>query len=73
MQWRISRPARYLGSFTILLIMVFGLTPMSLAETVMQEFMVPASDPGIELYVRNKHRAGKETFSADRILGPVVN
>jgi pimeloyl-ACP methyl ester carboxylesterase len=68
MQWRISRPARYLGGVIVLLIMVFGLTPMSRAETVMQEFMVPASDPGIELYVRNKHPAGKETFSADRIL-----
>ena len=59
---------RYLGSLTVLLIMVFGLTPVSRAETVMQEFMVPASDPGIELYVRNKHPTGKETFSSDRIL-----
>jgi pimeloyl-ACP methyl ester carboxylesterase len=68
MQWRISRPACHLCSLTVLLIMVFGLTPVSCAETVMQEFMVPSSDPGIELYVRNKHPAGTETFSADRIL-----
>jgi pimeloyl-ACP methyl ester carboxylesterase len=68
MQPLIGRPAHYLRSLTTLLIIVFGLTPMSRAETVMQEFMVPASDPGIELYVRNKHPAAKETFTADRIL-----
>jgi pimeloyl-ACP methyl ester carboxylesterase len=34
----------------------------------MQEFMVPASDPGIQLYVRSKHPAGTDKFSADRIL-----
>ena len=68
MQWRISRPVRYLGSLTVMLIMVFGQAPNSSAETVMQEFMVPASDPGIELYARNKHPAGRETISSDRIL-----
>ena len=34
----------------------------------MQEFMVPASDPGIELYVRNKHPQGVQAFKTDRIL-----
>jgi pimeloyl-ACP methyl ester carboxylesterase len=34
----------------------------------MQEFMVPAVDPGIQLFVRNKHPAGVEHFAADRIL-----
>ncbi len=34
----------------------------------MQEFMVPAADPGIQLYVRNKHPAGARAFSADRVL-----
>src|ERR1700693_2773703 len=66
MQWPVSRPARYLGSLIALLIMVLG--PASRAETEMQEFMVPASDPGIQLYVRNKHPAGKEALPADRIL-----
>jgi len=60
--------ARCLGNLAALLIMVFGLTPVSRAETEMQEFMVPAADPGIQLYVRNKHPAGKETFTADRVL-----
>jgi len=60
--------ARCLGNLAALLIMVFGLTPVSRAETERQEFMVPAADPGIQLYVRNKHPAGKETFTADRVL-----
>ena len=31
------------------------------------EYMVP-SDPGIELYVREKHAAGVQSFASDRIL-----
>ncbi|MGE5640052.1 MAG: alpha/beta hydrolase [Clostridia bacterium] len=38
------------------------------SKTVMEEFMVPASDPGIQLYVRNKHPEGMRSFSADKIL-----
>ena len=34
----------------------------------MQEFMVPASDPGIELYVRNKHPRGVQAFKMERVL-----
>ena len=46
-----------------------ALAPARAAEkVVMQEFMVPASDPGIQLYVRNKHPAGVQAFSADRVL-----
>ncbi len=35
---------------------------------VMEEFMVPAVDPGIQLYVRNKHPQGVSSFSGDKIL-----
>jgi pimeloyl-ACP methyl ester carboxylesterase len=35
---------------------------------VMEEFMVPANDAGIRLYVRNKHVQGKKKFSGDKIL-----
>jgi pimeloyl-ACP methyl ester carboxylesterase len=35
---------------------------------VMEEFMVPATDAGIQLYVRNKHPQGVQKFSADKIL-----
>ena len=35
---------------------------------VAEEIMVPAADPGIELYVRNKHAAGVSDFGPDRTL-----
>jgi pimeloyl-ACP methyl ester carboxylesterase len=38
------------------------------AKLVAEEFMVPASDPGIELYVRNKHAEGVTRFPAQKIL-----
>jgi len=52
------------------------LAAVALAPTVaraagrieMQEFMVPAADPGIQLYVRNKHPAGMRAVSPDRVL-----
>lgn len=37
-------------------------------DVVMEEFMVPAVDAGIQLYVRNKRPAGQTSFSADKIL-----
>src|SRR5690349_23428501 len=37
-------------------------------QIVMEEFMVPAADPGIQLYVRNKHAQGMTTVGAERIL-----
>lgn len=33
-----------------------------------EDYMIPASDPGIELFVRNKHPAGMTTFSGERTL-----
>ena len=38
------------------------------ARVVMQEAMVPSSDPGIQIYVRNKHRADMKKFSAEKTL-----
>jgi pimeloyl-ACP methyl ester carboxylesterase len=35
---------------------------------VVEEFMVPATDPGIQLYVRNKHPRDVERYGPDRIL-----
>ncbi len=35
---------------------------------VMEEFMVPSVDPGISLYVRNKHPQGADAFTGDKIL-----
>jgi predicted secreted protein len=38
------------------------------AKIVMQEFMVPSDEPGIQLYVRNKRPEGVEKFGPDKIL-----
>ena len=38
------------------------------AKVAMEEFMVPAVDPGISLYVRNKHPEGVNRFAGDRIV-----
>jgi pimeloyl-ACP methyl ester carboxylesterase len=38
------------------------------AKIVMEEFMVPAADPGISLYVRNKHPEGVRRFPGEKIL-----
>jgi pimeloyl-ACP methyl ester carboxylesterase len=45
-----------------------SLASASDAKLVTEEFMVPASDPGIELYVRNKHAEGITRFPAQKIL-----
>ena len=37
-------------------------------KIVMEEFMVPAVDAGIQLYVRNKHPQGMNKISGDKIL-----
>ena len=37
-------------------------------KLVMEEFMVPAVDPGINLYVRNKHPQGVNKFPGEKIL-----
>ena len=38
------------------------------AKVETTDTMIPSGDPGIELFVRNKHPAGKQSFSADKIL-----
>jgi len=43
---------------------VFGQTP----RLVMSEAMVQSSDPGIQIYVRNKHAADMTSFSPDKTL-----
>jgi len=37
-------------------------------KIAMEEFMVPAAESGINLYVRNKHPAGINKFTPDKIL-----
>jgi len=38
------------------------------AKLVMEEFMIPSGDPGISLYVRNKHPEGMSRVRGDRIV-----
>jgi pimeloyl-ACP methyl ester carboxylesterase len=37
-------------------------------KIVMEEFMIPASDAGIEIYARNKYSTGMTTFTPERTL-----
>jgi pimeloyl-ACP methyl ester carboxylesterase len=37
-------------------------------KIAMEEFMVPSTDAGIQLYVRNKHPEGAKKFDAEKIL-----
>ena len=37
-------------------------------KIVMEEFIVPSKDPGIRLYVRNKHSESGKRFSAEKVL-----
>jgi pimeloyl-ACP methyl ester carboxylesterase len=38
------------------------------AGVVMEEFMIPSPDQGVQLYVRNKHPAGMSSFRADNVV-----
>ncbi len=33
-----------------------------------ESYLIPSADPGIQLYIRNKHAAGVTSFARDRIL-----
>jgi pimeloyl-ACP methyl ester carboxylesterase len=55
-------------SATLLLVLSIGVNAASDTKLDMEEFMVPAVDPGISLYVRNKRPQGVTQFSADKIL-----
>jgi len=38
------------------------------AKLETESYLIPSADPGIQLYVRNKHAAGMTGFAADKIL-----
>src|SRR4051812_3116463 len=51
----------------------FALTSLPVAaqtqpKLITEEFRVPAKDPGIELYVRNKRPTGMTQFNADKTV-----
>lgn len=45
-----------------------GMRPGASPQIVMEEFMVPSNEPGIQLYVRNKHEAGRSNYTGDKVL-----
>lgn len=51
-----------------LLLTLTGAAGAAPPKIVMEEFMIPSGDPGIQLYVRNKHPQGMKKFSADKVL-----
>jgi pimeloyl-ACP methyl ester carboxylesterase len=55
-------------SATLLLVLSIGVNAAPDTKLDMEEFMVPAVDPGISLYVRNKRPQGVTQFPADKIL-----
>ena len=44
-----------IGVFAMLALCAPGVRAAGETTIIMEEFMVPAIDPGIKLYVRNKH------------------
>jgi hypothetical protein len=58
------------------LVLLSGLGLVLLASAALAEapklevesYLIPSADPGIQLYIRNKHPAGVTSYSADRIL-----
>jgi pimeloyl-ACP methyl ester carboxylesterase len=52
----------------LLAFFVTGCANMQSGSSIaMEEFMVP-SEPGIELYVRNKHAAGRSSYGGDKVV-----
>ncbi|MDQ4061739.1 MAG: alpha/beta hydrolase, partial [Pseudomonadota bacterium] len=55
-------------AFLSLALLAVPAAAQSGGKVVMEEFMVPARDPGIQLYVRNKHPEGMTRFSPERTV-----
>lgn len=55
-------------AFGIATLLACGSTHAAAPKIVTAEFMVPAGEPGIALYVRNKHPAEMRSVRAERIL-----
>jgi hypothetical protein len=53
------------------MVMCSALSGIAFAQSpplVTTEAMIPSSDPGIKLYVRNRHAEGMTSFSPDKTL-----
>ena len=67
MNW-LSRLAAALAAACLAACTTLPPTDAPAPRIVMEEFMVPALDPGIELYVRNKHPEGMRSVPGNKVL-----
>ena len=71
MKHRIGDRVRVLGLLLIAAILggcAYGEATRQPTEVAMEEFMIPAADPGVQLYVRNKRLAGMTVFRPDNVV-----
>ena len=63
----VRQGARAIGAFGIVICLISPVSadPLKI-ET--ESYTIPAADPGIQLYIRNKHPADANNFSAEKIL-----
>lgn len=64
----LSRTRLFLLCAPLLVVGCAAVGPQSSSQLITEEFMVPARDPGIELYVRNKRPAGVDKFDLSKIV-----
>src|ERR671929_58007 len=57
-----------LSAFVLFVTPLAGAAATESPKIVMEEMMVPAKDPGIQLYVRNKHPEGISQYGPERTL-----
>ena len=55
-------------SAALLLFVSIDANAASDPKIVMEEFMIPTTDPGIRLYVRNKYPQGMKTFPGEKVV-----
>jgi len=61
-----NRVAAWLGGLVVLVLSAGLATAQPALET--ESYTIPSADPGIGLYIRNKHPAGVTAFAPDKIL-----
>ena len=62
------KPIVRLLSIALILFLSVEVNAAGGPKIVVEEFMIPAVDPGINLYVRNKHPEGMTKFAAEKIV-----
>ena len=63
-----GKSAAFAGVCLLLLSTRLPVSAQTLDPIVAEEIIVPSRDPGIDIYVRNKHPASMTTFASNRTL-----